>query len=512
MRKIKEALRLHSLGLKQQQIASSCCISQSTVSEYLQAAQLAGLTWPDVASLHERELAARLFPERVVAVRQGQYPPPDFAVIHQELRTHKHVTLQLLWEEYFQTCPNGYRYSRFCELYHRWRAKQDVVLRQQHRPGEKVFVDWAGDTVPVYDGKTGEPRPASIFVAVLGASSYTFAQARWTQTLPDWIGAHIDAFEFFGGVPEIAVPDNPKTGVNKACRYEPDLNRTYQEMAAHYGVAVIPARPAKPRDKAKVEAGVLLVERWILAALRKRKFFSLTELDEAVAELLERLNHRPFRKREGTRRTLFETLDQPALRPLPAERYQYGEWRTARVNIDYHVEFERHYYSVPYQLTGQAVELRASSATVEVFHRGVRVASHVRSSVPHDASTVTEHRPKSHQKHLEWTPSRLVQWAASVGPSTAGVCQRILDSKPHPEMGFRSCLGIFRLAKQYSTERMEAAARRALSLNACSYQSLKSILERNLDRLPVEVTPPDRPPVEHDNIRGADYFDNPTLQ
>ncbi len=509
MRKLKEALRLYSLGLKQQQIASSCCISQSTVSEYLQAAQVTGLNWPEMAGLDEREVAARLFPERVAAVRRGQYPPLDFAAIHQELQAHKHVTLQLLWEEYRQSCPNGYRYSRFCELYHRWRSKQDVVLRQQHRAGEKVFVDWAGDTVPVYDGKTGEPRPVSIFVAVLGASSYTFAEPRWTQTLPDWIGAHIDAFEFFGGVPEIAVPDNPKTGVTKVCRYEPELNRTYQEMAAHYGVAVVPARPRKPRDKAKVEAGVLLVERWILAALRKRKFFSLGELDESIAGLLERLNNRPFRKREGTRRTLFETLDQPALRPLPAERYQYGEWCTARVNIDYHIEFGRHYYSVPYQLVGQAVELRASPATVEIFHRGVRVASHVRNRVPHDATTVTEHRPKSHQKYLEWTPSRLVQWAASVGPATAGVCQRILDGKPHPEMGFRSCLGIFRLAKQYSTERVEAAARRGLALNACSYQSLKSILERGLDSMPVEPAPPSRPPVEHDNIRGADYFDNP---
>lgn len=512
MRKIKEALRLHGLGLKQQQIAASCSISQSTVCEYLQAAQVAGLSWPEVAGLEERALTARLFPERAAAVRPGQYPPPDFAAIHQELQTHKHVTLQLLWEEYRQACPNGYRYSRFCELYHRWRSQQDVVLRQQHRAAEKMFIDWAGDTVPVYDRQTGELRPASIFVAVLGASSYTFAEPRWTQTLPDWIGAHIDAFEFFGGVPEIVVPDNPRTGVRKACRYEPDLNRTYQEMAAHYGVAVVPARPAKPRDKAKVEAAVLVVERWILAALRRRQFFGLGELDEAIAALRERLNGRPFRKREGSRRTLFETLDQPALRPLPAERFQYGEWRTARVNIDHHIEFDRHCYSVPYQLTGQAVEVRASAATVEIFHRGVRVASHARSHVPYQATTVAEHRPRSHQKHLEWTPSRLIQWAAGVGPATAGVCQRILDSKPHPEMGFRSCLGIFRLAKQYSTERVEAAARRALTLNACSYQSLKSMLERGLDRLPVEPAPPRRPAVEHDNLRGADYFDTPIFQ
>jgi len=319
MRKIKETLRLHSLGLKQQHIATSCAIAQSTVCDYLRAAQVAGLSWPEMAGLDERELTARLFPERAAAVRGGQYPPPDFAAIHQELQTHKHLTMQLLWEEYRQGCPNGYRYSRFCELYQRWRARQDVVLRQQHRAGEKVFIDWAGDTVPVYDRQGGEPWPVSIFVAVLGASSYTFAQPRWTQTLPDWIGAHLDAFEFFGGVPEIAVPDNPKTGVSKACRYEPDLNRTYQEMAAHYGIAVVPARPAKPRDKAKVEAAVLVVE-------------------------------------------------------------------------------------------------------------------------------------------------------------------RILASKPHPEMGFRSCLGILRLAKQYSSERMEAAAERALLLNACSYQSLKSMLARGLDR------------------------------
>ena len=512
MRKIKEVLRLNSLGLKQQQIAASCCVSQSTVSEYLQAAQAAGLSWPEAAALDERQAGEKLFPERVVPLQRGQYPPPDFGAIHRELQTHKHVTLQLLWEEYRQICPHGYRYSRFCELYHRWRFQQDVVLRQQHRAGEKMFLDWAGDTIAVYDRQTGEARPASIFVAVLGASSYTFAEPRWTQTLPDWIGAHIDAFEFFGGVPEIVVPDNPKTGVTKACRYEPDLNRTYQEMAGHYGVAVVPARPAKPRDKAKVEAGVLVVERWILAALRQRKFFGLAELDQAMADLLERLNNRPFRKREGSRRTLFETLEKPVLRPLPAERYPYGEWRTARVNIDYHLEFERHYYSVPYQLTGQAVELRASAAIVEIFQRGVRVASHARSRVPYAATTVAEHRPKSHQKHLEWTPSRLIQWAASVGPATAAVVERILASKPHPEMGFRSCLGILRLAKQYSLARLEAAAERALAWNACSYQSLKSMLERGLDGRPVEPTPPSRPPVEHGNLRGAEYFDNPPLQ
>lgn len=515
MRKLKEVLRLVSLGLKQHQIARSCSVAQSTVSEYVTAAEAAGVGWPAVAEWDERRLEEALFPNCPEAPDRRQYSPPDFAAIHQELQTHKHVTLQLLWEEYRQADPNGYRYSRFCDLYRAWLRKRDVVLRQQHRAGEKTFVDWAGDTVAIHDGNTGSTHDASIFVAVLGASNYSFAEAFGTQTLPDWIGAHMRAFEFFGGVSEIVVPDNPKTGVIKACRYEPDLNRTYQEMAAHYGIAVVPARPLKPRDKAKVEAGVLLVERWILAALRKRKFFSLGELNAAISELLVRLNEKPFRKRDGSRRSLFETLERPVLRPLPAERYEYGAWRTARANIDYHVEYDRHYYSVPYQLTGQELEVRASATTVEIFHRGVRVASHPRSTAAYQASTTTEHRPKSHQKHLEWTPSRLIEWAATVGPATAELAEKILANRPHPEMGYRSCLGILRLAKQYSLERLEAAARRAVALRACSYQSVKSILERGLDRLPAEPPAQPRPAVEHPNIRGAEYFDtndSPTIQ
>ena len=511
MRKIKEVLRLHSLGLNQHQIARSCAISQSTVHAYLTAAEQADVQWPLPPDWSDRKLEEVLLAHPGAPKPSSRHALPDFAAIQEQMQKHKHVTLHLLWQEYHEQ-QEGYRYSRFCDLYRRWLRQQNVVLRQEHRAGEKMFVDWAGDTLPLHDPQTGEVRTASLFVAVLGASNYTFAEPALSQGLPDWIGAHIRAFEFFGGVPAIVVPDNPKTGVKRACRYEPDLNPTYQEMAAHYGVAVVPARPYKPRDKAKVEAGVLVVERWIVAALRHRKFFHFAELDEAIRELLERLNQRPFRKREGSRASLFDSLDRPVLQPLPQERYQFGVWQTARVNIDYHVEVDRHWYSVPYQLTGQQVEVHLSAATVEIFHQGVRVASHARSWVPYQATAVHEHRPKSHQKHLEWTPSRLTQWAASVGPATAGVCQRILDSKPHPEMGFRSCLGILRLAKQYSPTRLEAAAERALALKACSYQSLKSMLERGLDRLPVEPTPPSRPPVEHDNIRGADYFDNPTLQ
>ena len=342
MRKISEVLQLDSLGLTQREIARSCAVGQNTVSEYLKAAEAAGLQWADVADWSQDRLEKALLPSQPAARERAQRPLPDFAAVHGELQQHKHLTLQLVWEEYHATHPEGYRYSRFCELYQRWRRQQEVVLRQEHRAGEKLFVDYAGDTIAVQDPANGETRQAQLFIAVLGASNYTFAEATWTQGLPDWIGSHIRAFEFFLGAPEIVVPDNLKSGVTKPCRYEPGVNITYEEMAQHYGVAVVPARVRKPRDKAKVESGVLVVERWIVAALRKRAFFSLGEVNAAIAELLLRLNDRPFRKREGTRRSLFESLDRPALQPLPVERYQYGEWKTARVNIDYHVEFDKH--------------------------------------------------------------------------------------------------------------------------------------------------------------------------
>ncbi len=507
MRKIKEVLRLHSLGLAQRQIARSCSIGQSTVSEHLKAAEAARLGWPEVADWDEARLVAALLPRGPAPPTPDRQPPPDFASIHTEFQQHKHLTLQLLWEEYCGEHPDGYRYSRFCELYRRWRRQREVVLRQEHRAGEKLFVDYAGRTIPVQDPAGGAIREAQLFVAVLGASNYTYAEATWTQGLGDWIGSHLRAFEFCDGVPEIVVPDNLKSGVTKACRYEPGVNRTYEEMAQHYGVAVVPARPRKPKDKAKVEAGVLLVERWILAALRKRTFFSLGEVNEAIAELRVRLNERPFRKREGSRRTLFEALDRPALKPLPAERYPYGEWKTVRVNIDYHVEFDRHWYSVPYQLTQQEVEIRATTATVEIFHQGTRVASHARSQAAHHHTTIHEHRPKAHQRHLEWTPSRIVEWSGKIGPATAQVVDRILTSNRHPEQGFRSCLGIIRLGDKYPHARVEAASRRALALNVCFYQSLKSILENHLDGQAPEPPPDPQPPVDHPNLRGPDYYD-----
>jgi transposase len=379
-------------------------------------------------------------------------------------------------------------------------------MRQEHRAGEKLFVDYAGQTIDVIDPDTGELRPAQIFVAVLGASSYTYAEATWTQQLPDWIGAHIRAFAFLGGLPEIVVPDNTRCAVTDPHLYEPDLNPTYQDLAAHYGVAIIPARPRRPRDKAKVEAGVLLVERWILACLRNRRFFSLVELNEAIGELLIRLNRRRFKRLPESRESLFQALDRPALRPLPPEHYEYAEWRKVRVHIDYHVDVDRHYYSVPYPLVRRELDARLTDRTVEVFHRGERVASHRRSCLRGRFTTVPEHMPPAHRHHAEWTPERLRRWAEESGPESAQLVETILLSRRHPQQGFRTCLGILRLGKRYGEGRLEAACRRANAIGARSYRSVASILEKGLDRQPPPGTEPEHRSPEHENVRGALYY------
>jgi transposase len=512
MRKFKEVLRLHSLGLKQRQIARSCSIAQSTVHQYLKAAAEAGVSWPLPPEWNEQQWEEALFRRPRSSWQARQAAQPDFPAIRRQLQTHRNLTLQLLWEEYREGNPEGYSYSRFCERYHDWARTLDVVLRHEHRAGEKMFVDYAGDKVPIHDRQTGGVLyQASIFVAVLGASSYTFAEATQSQDLSCWIDSHVRALEFMAGVPEAVIPDNVKTGVKHPCRYEPDLNPTYREMAEHYGLAVLPARPYKPRDKAKAEVGVQVAQRWIVAALRHSQFFALADLNEAIAPLLDRLNRRPFRKRrDSCRASLFEQLDRPALRPLPVERYVLAQWKKVRPNIDYHVEIERHYYSVPYQLVGLELEARYTAATVEIFYHGVRVASHRRGLVAHAATTLHEHRPKSHQAHLEWTPSRLIDWAGTVGPATAELMRIVLEGKPHPEMGYRACLGIMGLAKTYTAARLESASQRALLLRAHSYQSLKSILKRSLDRQTELELDIEKPGPQHDNVRGAAYYDPPS--
>src|SRR5262247_1642003 len=362
-------------------------------------------------------------------------------------------------------------------------------MRQSHRAGEKLFVDYAEQGIPVINSHSGEVHEVAIFIAVLGASNYTYAEATWSQSLPDWIGSHVRTFAALGGVPQVVVPDNLKAAVSWPHRYEPTLNRTYAELAQHDGVAIVPARAARPRDKAKVEVGVQVVERWILARLRHHTFFSLLELNTAIAALLPALNIRPFKKLPGSRQSVFEALDRPALRPLPAQPYEYAEWKLVRVNIDYHVEVEGHYYSVPYALVKQQLEVRLSAQVVEIFHKGKRVASHQRSPLKGRHSTVAVHMPKAHQSYAEWTPQRLILWAAKTGEATAQVVETILASRPHPQQGFRACLGIMRLGKSYGDERLEAACQRALTLGACSYKSLESILKHGLDRRPLPPKP-----------------------
>jgi transposase len=507
MRKINEVLRLHfEKGLSARQIAKSLDISRSTIRDYLDRVGQAGLGWPLPSELDEASLEHRLFPpNRPIAQEKRQIPSPEY--LHQELK-RKGVTLQLLWHEYKEKNPDGYQYSQFCRIYHQWTEKLDPCLRQVYKAGEKLFVDYAGQTMEITDPETGQIHEAQIFVATLGASNYTFAESTLSQDLPSWIQSHVRAFEFFQGVPQILTPDNLKDAVTRPCRYEPDLNATYREMAEHYGAVIIPARVKKPKDKAKVESGVLQVQRWVLAPLRHHTFFSLADLNEAMAKQLEILNNRPFEKLDGTRKNLFETLDKPALKPLPLHRFTYAEWSRAKVNIDYHIEVDHHYYSVPYQLIHERLDVRLTDTTVEVLFKGQRVALHCRSYVRGRYTTLREHMPKAHQQHLEWTPSRLIRWAGQIGPHTQNLVSLILESRPHPEQGYRSCLGLLRLEKRYSTERLEAACTRALAFKAFSYKNVESILKNGLDQQPLRPSSsqPSLPLLEHENLRGRDYY------
>jgi len=505
MRKIKEVLRLKwDNHLSHRKIAKSCNISRPVVASYIKRAEHAGLSWPLPDHVDDAALEKLLFPAPISST-QIDRGCPDWLWVHQELKK-KNVTLFLLWHEYRQQQPQGYQYSWFCNHYRHWLGKRDLSMRQTHRAGEKLFVDYAGHTVPVVDEATGEIRSAQIFVAVLGASNYTYAEATWTQALPDWIGAHQRTFAFLGGVPEIVVPDNLRSGVSKAHRYEPDINPTYQDMATHYGIAIIPARVRKPQDKAKAEVGVQIVERWILAALRNQTFFSLTELNQAIQSLLIQFNQRAFKKLPGSRIEVFESVDKPVLKPLPLKPYEYAEWKKVRVHIDYHIDIKGHYYSVPHTLVKQQLDARITDNIVEVFHQWRRVASHPRCWQKGRHSTLKTHMPESHRRYGDWSPQRFTQWAHKIGPETVRVITACLTDRRHAEQGFRSCLGILRLAKTYSNHRLEAACQRALSLGTHRYKSIESILKHGLDEKPVDREEDASLPQQHDNIRGADYY------
>lgn len=505
MRKIKEVLRLKwAHQLSDRKIAQSCHISRPAVASYVERATLAGLSWPLPDQLTDAALEQLLFPASMKTPERDR-TLPDWSVVHQSLQ-QKNVTLFLLWQEYREQYPEGYQYSWFCDQYRSWLGRRDYSMRQNHRAGEKLFVDYAGHTIPVIDERTGEIRTAQIFVAVLGASNYTFAEATWTQALPDWIGSHGRAFAFFGGVPALVVPDNLRAGVSQAHRYEPDLNPTYQDMASHYGIAIVPTRVRKPKDKAKVEVGVQIVERWILAALRHQTFFSLLELNQAIGGLLVKLNQRPFRKLQGCRLDQFKAIDFPALRPLPQTAYVYAEWKVVRVHIDYHVEIDGHYYSVPYTFLKQQLDARITAHTVELFHKGQRQASHVRSFQKGRHTTQASHRPPAHQHYGDWSPERFMRWAAKIGPATEQVITRILQERRHPEQGYRSCLGILRLGKTYTDARLEAACGRALLLGTQRYKSIESILKNGLEAKPLAEQDSSNLPQQHANIRGAAYY------
>ncbi|MCP4006158.1 MAG: IS21 family transposase [bacterium] len=503
MRKTKEILRQKwAQGRSHREVARSLGVSMGAISGALQRAAAAELDWPAVASLTESELEARLYSTPTTV--RGRVLP-DCAWLHTE-RQRKGVTLALLHVEYREQHPDGYGYTQFCEHYRRWCKKHRVTMRQLHRAGEKMFVDYAGKRPSIVDRMTGERTPVELFVAVLGASSYTFAEVTQTQRSHDFIASHTRAVEFFGGVAEVTVPDQLKSGVTRACRYEPGLQRTYEDWAQHYGTTVIPARPRKPRDKAKAEAAVLVVERWIVARLRNETLYSVGQMNVRIRELLVELNDRLMRAYGQSRRERFELLDRPALRPLCRDRFLYTEWKSARVNIDYHVQLGTHFYSVPYALVRERVEIRATVLTVEVFHRGQRVGTHVRKDDP-GFSTTAAHMPKAHRKHLEWTPSRLIHWGSTIGPQTRTLVAAILEERRHPEQGYRSCLGILRLAKQYGHDRLESACKRAVAVHARSYRHVHSILKHGLDQVELEIEEPNpakRP--GHRNVRGANYY------
>lgn len=497
MRKIREVLRLKfAAELSDRAIARSIGVGRTTVQECLARAKAAELCWPLPDELDDAELTARLYP-RATAVA---VPPPDFAEVHREL-SHKGVTRDLLWREYRAQHTDGLGYTAFCVAYRRWLKSADPVLRLEHRAGDKCFVDYAGHTIPVIDRLTGEVRSAQIFVAVLGCSNYTFAEATWSQSLPDWLASHVRAMEFFGGVPAAVVPDNLKSGVTRAHRYEPDLNPAYAEWAEHYGVAILPARVRKPRDKAKVENAVLIVERWILACVRHRQFFSLSELNAAIAQLLDKLNTRPFKKIEGTRRSRFVELDRPALAPLPARSYEYATWKRAKVHPDYHVQIEHGYYSVPYTLIGQIVDIRLSAHSVEVFKDRKRMAVHAKVQRRYERRTLDIHRPEKHRAVIDTTVERILASGESIGAATLAVLREQFKRKKHPEEALRAAQGILRLKDDFSAEQLEAACTVALTYRLNSYHAIRGFITA-----PPKQDEPAQLALMHDNVRGPEQL------
>ena len=505
MKKIREVLRLtNELGLNQREISDSLCIPRSTVQDIQIRSRVANISWPLTDEQSDEQLSEILFPKSYER-DPSKKSLPDWSYIHKELRL-KGVTRQLLWIEYKEENPNGYQYSQFCDKYREWEKSHRLSLRQNHIAGEKMFLDFSGLKIPYLNSKTGEVRHAELFVAVLGGSSYTFAYAVEDQKISNWLKGHMKAFDYFRGCSLILVPDNLKSGVQKACRYEAELNPTYREFAKHYGLAVVPTRTYKPKDKAKVEVGVQVAQRWILAKLRKQLFYSIQDINEAIFPLLEALNHKKMKHLNVSRYELYEQYEKNQLKPLPKEHFELYEWRKAKVNIDYHVQFECNYYSVPCHYVHKNVEIRITTNTIEIYLSNKMIAVHKRLFLVGKYSTYKEHMPQSHQKHVEWTPERMLKWASNIGVSTKTCFEIMISRTQHPEQGFRSCLGILRLDQQYSNLRLENACLRALNTDQVSFKSVKNILKNNLDKIIITETKKNVINIEHENIRGSDYY------
>ena len=498
MRKIKEILRLKwVVGLSDRQTGASLKIAHSTVGEYVKRAERAGLDWSQAENMTETELKDRLFPVKKSDPEAS--PQPDWQQIEVELQS-RGVTRMLLWQEYITAHPDGYGYSQFCEHYRRWgKTQEKPVLRIPKKMGEEAQVDYAGQTMAVIDPKSGEIIKVQIFVGVLSASGLIYAEAHLSQSLPNWLRAHVRMFGFFGGTPRILRIDNLKAGVSKPNFYEPDLNPTYHELSVHYGVAVIPARVARPRDKGLGENAVLQVERWVLAPLRKERFFSLHDLNQAIKKRLAWLNGRERTNKAPSRRTVFEQHEKDTLQPLPAYSFDYLEIKQAKVHIDYHVSFEKHKYSVPHKYTRQIVLIRASERLVEIYHHDQRIACHVRCN-KRGYSTEQEHMPANHRWYLDWTPQRFTRWAQQIGPSTETLIAAVLESRRHPEQGYRTCLGILKLA---DPDILEAACKLALDRGVYSYRAIKRLIETKKDVLEANSQPET---AVHEHIRGQEYY------
>lgn len=502
MRQLRQMLRLNADGVSVREISVMLGIARSTVQDNIERATAAGLSWPLPGELTDDALEHRLFSRRGVKAGFRRRPEPDWVAMTTELK-RPGVTLGILWEEYRSVHPDGYGYSRFCDLYRGFERQLAPTMRQEHIAGDKAFVDYSGKKLPIVDPATGEIREAEIFVAVLGASSYTYAEATWSQTLPDWIGSHVRMFRFFQGVPRLIVPDNLKSGINKASFYDPEINRSYGIMVAHYGAGVLPARPRKPRDKPKVESGVRFAQTCILGRLRNQTFFSLEEANAAIKGAVERINTHVMKRLGKTRRDLFEQVERAALSALPEKDYEFAEWRLARVSTDYHVEFDRYFYSVPHNLIRQQVDVRATSRTIEVFFKGQRIAAHQRRYGGARFGTNPDHMPSSHRRYAEWSPDRFRRWGASIGPQTEGLIIAILASRPHPEQGFRTCLGVLKLYRAIPTAQAEAVSARAVEIGGLTCKSINALISTY--KAPRHSAEP-AAVGEHANLRGRSYF------